>query len=194
MVDTQGGSRTLTGMARGALDAARLPFRHLDLIPGQGIEPRPPRSERGVLPVRRSRSVRLRPTRDGLDANAPMSRAVLDAHAEPPMSMPLAYPSTLDRRPQACTSAGAASSWRGFGAGASCVSGKSVRNSKRECVGAISSAECRGVFLSQAGPRFELELVQAEHHLSRVRRDRLRKRRRRPMWVALDWFGIRLES
>jgi hypothetical protein len=171
---TQGGSRTLTGVAHGALDAARLPFRHLDVIPGQGVEPRPPRSERGVLPVRRSRSVRLRPARHGLDANAPMSCAVLGERAEPPMSMPLAYPSTLDRRPQACTSAGAASSWRGFGAGASCVSEKSARNSKRECVSAISSAERRGVFLSQAGPRFELELVQAEHHLSRVRRDRLR--------------------
>src|SRR5262245_11438988 len=32
-------------------------FRHLDVIPGQGLEPRLPRSERGVLPVRRSRIV-----------------------------------------------------------------------------------------------------------------------------------------
>ena len=182
------------GVAHGALDAARLPFRHLDVIPGQGIEPRPPRSERGVLPVRRSRSVRLRPTRDGLDANAPMSRAVLDAHAEPPMSMPLAYPSTLDRRPQACTSAGAASSWRGFGAGASGISEKSARNSRRECVGAISSAECRGVFLSQAGPRFELELFKLSITFLVSVVIASENDEGDPMWVALDWFGIRLES
>jgi hypothetical protein len=58
-------------------DAAALPSSQLSgpWNPGQGIEPRPPRSERGVLPVRRSRN----------------DRASL-------FSMPLAYPSTLDRR------------------------------------------------------------------------------------------------
>jgi hypothetical protein len=75
--------------------------------PGQGIEPRSPRSERGVLPVRRSRTVPLRsaPARGELDAKA-FGQTVLGMHVEPPMSMPLAYPSTLDRRPRACTSAG----------------------------------------------------------------------------------------
>ena len=32
----QGGSRTLTGVAHGALDAARLPFRHLDSLRDKG--------------------------------------------------------------------------------------------------------------------------------------------------------------
>jgi hypothetical protein len=94
------------GVAHGALDAARLPFRHLDVIPGQGIEPRPPRSERGVLPVRRSRIVPFRPPPSGGDRRKGTSFAVPDTRAEPPMSMPLAYPSTLDRRPRAYTSAG----------------------------------------------------------------------------------------
>jgi hypothetical protein len=93
------------GVAHGALDAARLPFRHLDVIPGQGIEPRPPRSERGVLPVRRSRIVPLRPTPFGGDRRKGTSFAVPGTRAEPPMSMPLANPSTLDRRPRVYTSA-----------------------------------------------------------------------------------------
>jgi len=33
-------------------------------------------------------------------------QTALGTRAEPPMSMPLAYPSTLDRRPRVCTSAG----------------------------------------------------------------------------------------
>ena len=96
----EGGSRTLTGVAHGALDAARLPFRHLDPIPGQGIEPRSPRSERGVLPVRRSRIVPLRPA-PGVGRSTQRHlgcQTALGTRAEPPMSMPLAYPSTLDRR------------------------------------------------------------------------------------------------
>jgi len=36
------------------------------------------------------------------------------------------------------------------------------------------SADRRGVFLSQAGPRFDLDLVQAEHHLSLTVANRLR--------------------
>jgi hypothetical protein len=45
---------------------------YLRTVPGQGIEPRSPRSERGVLPVRRSRTVPLRsaPVRRELDAKA----------------------------------------------------------------------------------------------------------------------------
>ena len=104
----EGGSRTLTGVAHGALDAARLPFRHLDPIPGQGIEPRSPRSERGVLPVRRSRIVPLRPA-PGVGRSTQRHlgcQTALSTRAEPPMSMPLAYPSTLDRRSRTCTSAG----------------------------------------------------------------------------------------
>ena len=49
------------------------------------------------------------------------------------------------------------------------------------------------VFLSQAGPRFDLELVQAEHHLwVPTFAGCLRKRRGRPGWVALCWFVMRL--
>ena len=76
--------------------------------PGQGIEPRSPRSERGVLPVRRSRIVPLRPAPcvGGRRKGTSVVKRRPAPRAEPPMSMPLAYPSTLDRRLRTCTSAG----------------------------------------------------------------------------------------
>jgi hypothetical protein len=51
---------------------------------------------------------------------------------------------------------------------------------------AISQAEAQRVFLSQAGPRFVLLLVQAEHHLLVRLRFRLRNDEGDP-WVALAW-------
>ncbi len=54
--------------------------------------------------------------------------------------------------------------------------------------GAISREQRCEVFLSQAGPRFGLVVLQAEHHLLfRVGSGRLQKRKRRPSWVALIW-------
>src|SRR4051812_44098356 len=97
--------------------------------PGQGFEPRSPRSERGVLPARRSRiadgravvpSVHLvwRSRRSGTTGGS----RVLELHVtygrdRTMLSKPLACPSTLDhpiRRP----------TWRGFGARRSCCFGK----------------------------------------------------------------------
>ena len=89
------------GDARSAGSPAR------NLVPGQGIEPRSPRSERGVLPVRRSRIVPLRPApcAGGRRKGTSVVKRRSAPRAEPLMSMPLAYPSTLDRRPRTCTSA-----------------------------------------------------------------------------------------
>jgi hypothetical protein len=80
-------------------------------------------------------------------------------------SMPLAYPSTLDRRPPGALSA-AVAVLRG---GALEPEPRVVRGKEQ----AKANAYCRRlfqrgaprVFLSQAGPRFGLEPVQAEHHL-----------------------------
>ncbi len=59
--------------------------------------------------------------------------------------------------------------------------------------GAISREQRCEVFLSQAGPRFGLVVLQAEHHLLfRVGSGRLQKRKRRPSWVALIWPVLRL--
>ena len=73
--------------------------------PGQGIEPRSPRSERGVLPVRRSRNVRrsVHPPSREIDAAAHAFRRVVASSDSSSLgrtmfSMPLAYSSTLDRR------------------------------------------------------------------------------------------------
>jgi hypothetical protein len=82
---------------RQALCAAEL----LALVPGQGLEPRSPRSERDVLPFRRSRSV-----------VASLSRPT--GKRRTMFSKPLAYPSTLDRR--APTERAHRPTWRSSGA------------------------------------------------------------------------------
>jgi hypothetical protein len=69
-------------------------------------------------------------------------------------SMPLAYPSTLDRRVTGCACAGdRRPTWRGFGARAAVGRAKIAAQSTGECRCAISARAPR-VFLSQAGPRF----------------------------------------
>ena len=79
--------------------------------------------------------------------------------------MPLAYPSTLDRRPPVAHFAWSPSYveelWSpSLNAVSEKLHAKADANSKR----AFQRTTLR-VFLSQAGPRFDLELVQAEHHL-----------------------------
>ena len=90
-----------------------------EIAPGQGFEPRSPRSERGVLPDRRSRITRcisVQLPRDGSSTQrrTPFSRAVVSFDVtfgrqaslrRTMFSMPLAYPSTLDRRPSVALSA-----------------------------------------------------------------------------------------
>ena len=49
------------------------------------------------------------------------------------------------------------------------------------------------VFLSQAGPRFDLELVQAEHHLLvPTLAGRLLTQKKATRWVALVWLAMPL--
>ena len=52
----------------------------------------------------------------------------------------------------------------------------------------IPVPSARAVFLSQAGPRFVLELVQAEHHLCSSWVVALQNDKGDPVWVALDWL------
>ena len=73
------------------------------------------------------------------------------AHAEPPMSMPLAYPSTLDRRPQACTSAGRCHRGGALEPEPRTSARKSVRKSKRECVFAIPALSAEESFSLRRG-------------------------------------------
>jgi hypothetical protein len=47
-------------------------------------------------------------------------------------------------------------------------------------------------FLSQAGPRFDLELVQAEHHLGLDGLIAFGHKKGDPFWVALIWLAVRL--
>ena len=143
--------------------------------PGQGVEPRSPRSERGVLPVRRSRNERREP---GLSIHLHRGRSTQQASVlassflsrrpkGPAMfSMPLAYPSTLDRRPLAAhLRSGRRPTWRSFGARASFAVLENRRLKHTLIASVHFQRTALRVFLSQAGPRFDLELVQAEHHL-----------------------------
>jgi hypothetical protein len=81
-------------------------------------------------------------------------------------SKPLAYPSTLDQRPPlAHVRECRRPTWRSFGARF-----PDLRSSNRTLKptlisSAVFYAEAPRSFLSQAGPRFDLELVQVEHHL-----------------------------
>src|SRR3954454_5522281 len=110
-------------------------------------------------------------------------------------SMPLAYPSTLDRRlPVAHVRGGRRPTWRGFGARASAVLLEKSRLKRTLIASVYFQRAASRVFLSQAGPRFDLELVQAEHHLYFRRWTiALQTQKRRPCWVALVWLAMRLE-
>jgi hypothetical protein len=148
--------------------------------PGQGLEPQLPRSERGVLPLRRSRKVQPT-TRHG---PAPPSTSLMGdrrssetrsagakvrlCHVRPKPTMfskPLAYPSTLDRRPRLRES-GRSSSYVEELWSPSLVRFPKKSTLKHTLIHQrYFKRRAPRVFLSQAGPRFDLELVQAEHHL-----------------------------
>ena len=148
--------------------------------PGQGVEPRSPRSERGVLPVRRSRNVRAETASpsicrtpweiDAAGERRPSgygsSFSVSSGRSRTMFSMPLAYPSTLDRRPLIAQMLQRSPScveglWSpSSGAASGKAHAKANAYSRR-----AFPARNAEVFLSQAGPRFDLALVQVEHHL-----------------------------
>ena len=173
--------------------------------PVRGFEPRSPPSERGVLPVGRSRNgpplhprppsgnvdAAGRPTRSGLFP-LPMSRSarkpndVVQATRLPfdPGSSTAGCAVRCDRRP----------TWRGFGARAS----HAVPEIGRLKHTRIASVNFRRTaprdFLSQAGPRFELDWFQAEHHLGFRRGLSSPKTKKATRWVALVWLVMRLED
>jgi hypothetical protein len=140
--------------------------------PGQGVEPRSPRSERGVLPVRRSRngprlSVHPHAWRSTQQAGAGFRRVLwvvrLTAndvvHATRLLFDP-GSPIVVCAHPQQSRP-----TWRSFGARASWLSVE-MGMLKRTLIASVHFQHSTPrVFLSQAGPRFDLELVQAEHHL-----------------------------
>ena len=144
--------------------------------PGQGVEPRSPRSERGVLPVRRSRNVRAPavsapaghargrsraspsiPRADGRSTQqasatcrAMVASSVSSARSRTMFSMPLAYPSTLDHRPPvAHIHSDRRPTWRGFGARASrAVVGKAQAKANAYCQRVFPARSTEGLSLS----------------------------------------------
>jgi hypothetical protein len=172
--------------------------------PGQGVEPRSPRSERGVLPVRRSRSaspLRPSPVPDGRSTQQASAtcRALgrVLCHV-PPKLNDVFYATRLPFDPGSPTTGCARAQWspsyvEEFWSPSSRIAfGKEHAKAKANCQ-RVFPARNAEVFLSQAGPRFDLKLVQAEHHLlGSTLVDRLRTQKRRPCWVALVWLVMRL--
>ena len=110
-----------------------------------------------------------------------------------PCHSPTLQPWIGDRR-AAHIHRGRRPSWGGVGARAS-RTGSEIGRIKQTLIASVYFQRAAPkVFLSQAGPRFDPRAVQAEHHLRSDVDDRPRTRKRRPGWVALVWFGMRLES
>ena len=106
----------------GRESARRIPPR--DQAPGQGVEPRPPRSERGVLPVRRSRTASAPPSTPpvgdvdavGEPCRSTASRLCSSRQCRRCFPCHSPYPSTLDHRSPGCATRERPPTWRGFGA------------------------------------------------------------------------------
>ena len=101
--------------------------------------------------------------------------------------VPLAYPSALDRhrRRQRPT-------WRGFGARASHAVPEIGRLKHTRIASVSFRRTAPRDFLSQAGPRFELDWFQAEHHLGFHRGLSSPETKKATRWVALVWLVVRL--
>jgi hypothetical protein len=80
-------------------------------------------------------------------------------------SMPLTYPSTLDRRPPAAHIRRASSYVEGRWSPIMARQLIKPHAKAQRIFLAQFPARSTEIFLSQAGPRFDLELGQAEHHL-----------------------------
>ena len=128
-------------------------------LPSMSMEAGPGRSRASVhLP--RGRSTQLR------EPVPPSRPHVTFSRTRTLFSEPLAYPSTLDRRPPVAHIRSGSSSYVEELWSPSLARRVETRRQKHTLIAsAIPSASAPRVFLSQAGPRFDLGLVQAEHHL-----------------------------
>ncbi len=169
-------------------DGVPLRWQSFQMAPA-GLDPAPPRVRAG-----RSASLSYGAFRcpAGIEPAAPAFRRALYRLSYGHTMGALAYPSTLDRRPPAAhTRADVVLRGGALEPGASTLLGKSQAKAHAYSSALFPSAMLRA-FLSQAGPRFELDLLQAEHHLDLDMTVRLQKRRRRPGWVALERIAMRL--
>ena len=153
----------------------------------QGLRPPPARrravTERPEGPASQSAAGRNR---------TPTQRRELSRASR--FSKPLACPSTLDRRPPVARTVRSSSFVEGLWSPSLGRFGeKSAGKSTRLVASAISSRDAPRVFLSQAGPRFVLELLQVERHLSRSLLRSPPKRRRRPVGSPSRRLDARLD-
>jgi hypothetical protein len=76
-------------------------------------------------------------------------------------------------------------SWRRSGARRLQCIGKSAGKSSSHSTASITARKRAGAFLSRAGPRFLLDLLQAEHHLVVVELLLASETTKATLWVAL---------
>jgi hypothetical protein len=147
--------------------------------PGQGVEPRSPRSERGVLPVRRSRIAG--PGSRGPDRRACRPRPPSTSHGEVDAAAQAAAMRcrAMTRSPatERCCSSHSPTlrpwiagirrpTWRSFGARRSCVSGECAGKSRSLFSSEFCCAEnAEEPFSLRRGLEFRFG-ISAEHHLS----------------------------
>jgi hypothetical protein len=132
--------------------------------PGQGLEPRSPRSERGVLPFRRSRSVeRVAPP----SISSTGDRRNCESLAPPCHATPEALRCFLSLSPtlRPWIVRGRPSYVEGLWSPALDTSRNYRMQKQRLIQQRNSQRDAQRAFLSQAGPRFDLCFLQAEHHL-----------------------------
>ena len=144
------------------------------MTPGQGLEPRPPRSGRGVLAVRRSRIVEI---------SLCLAAHVLVLQRCCPSLSPTLRPWIA---PAAGRTTGASRpSWRRSGARRSRGSRNEQAKAAVIATASITAPERARTFLSQAGPRVSSWSSSAEHRPFSGGGSIALKRRRRPSRVAL---------
>jgi hypothetical protein len=142
--------------------------------PGQGVEPRSPRSERGVLPVRRSRSggPRRPPSSSAGEAEvdaaalpSPRRTSCLARRAPSDVVHATRLPFDPGSPAAGCAARGGRRpSWRGVGARASGRRAKN-RTLKQTRIASVDFRRtCEGLSLS-GGASIRSRLCQAEHHL-----------------------------
>jgi hypothetical protein len=114
----------------------------------------------------------------------PVSRAMF--------SKPLAYPSTLDRRPPGCATRERRPTWRGFGARVSCSNPENTQAKAHAYSQALFHAASRRSLSPSGGASirsyvfFKLGITSWSYRLGPF------QRRKATRWVALDWLGMRL--
>jgi hypothetical protein len=137
-------------------------------------------------------SIPANPEIDAVALSSSMSRPAVAERCFPSLS-PTLRPWIADRR-TAHVRAGRRPTWRSFGARSPHVFGKKAKLKHTLLFKRLFCLRTPSGFLSQAGPRFDSDLVQAGHHLWFRRCLPPLCHEKGDLAVALVWLAMRLEN